>query len=85
MAKKTSLADSIRAALPRNRPGGAPWHERIDPAVLAELKTLRAEWQSGAIDIGGRTLGRAIARRLNDENLSTVGEQGVLSWLKRKD
>ena len=82
---KVSLADSIKAALPRRWQGFAPWHERIDPAVLEELKKLRAEWQSGELVIGCKTLATVIAKRLNDEQLSNIGTQGVLAWLKRKD
>lgn len=85
MAKKSSLTDSIKAALPRRWQGFAPWHERIDPEVLGELKKLRAEWQSGEIATGAKTLATVIAKRLNEEKFSTIGTQGVLAWLKRKD
>ena len=85
MAKKlVGLAESIKASLPVSS-SHTPWHRRIDAAVLSELKILRAEWQSGTLHVGRRTLASAISQRLRAEGLSTIGRDGVSSWLNEKD
>lgn len=85
MPKKPSLVESIKSSLPSPRTSVQPWHERVPADVLEELKSLRAEWHSGAFDAGAKTLATAISRRLREDNISTIGHQGVLAWLKRTD
>lgn len=86
MAKQSrgSIGDSIRAAV-NGCVTNKPWHLRLDAAVLDELKEIRSEWQTGKLLIGGRALATAISQRLREDNLSAIGMNGVLSWLKRKD
>jgi hypothetical protein len=84
MAKPApSLADTIGAALPP-RPRCKPWWERIEPATLAELETVRERFRAGGYDTSKRTLARTISAHLKAAGICDIGEQGVLIWLNAK-
>lgn len=85
MRARSSLREGILAALPETFHGTRPWYQRIDADVLAELDQIRSDWHAGKIPTGAKTLARTIAIRLRQDGIATIGEQGVLAWLKQKD
>lgn len=79
-----SLTDAIRAAVPAITRRNVCWWEKLDAATLAELESLRAEWQSGRLPGSKSALARAISEQLVARGLSDVGRQGVTTWLDDK-
>ena len=76
-----TLTEAIKAKLQVPFRGIKPWHLRIPAERLVELEEIRRQYLAGELDTPKRTLARAISESLNEEGISTVGFQGVETWL----
>lgn len=81
MAKAKGLIAEICANLPP--PQHLSWEHRIDNKHFSTIKEIKAAYQAGAFGSKKITAARAIAKFLNDNNIATVGPQGVIQWLAK--
>lgn len=80
--KSGSLVGDVLADVPVTiKHGTSPWYLRIKPEHQAAVDELREAWVAGKIPVPKMTASRIISRKLNERGISTVGAQGVLSWL----
>lgn len=82
MAKALSLRDEVASAIPTR--ARRKWEDDLDPAVVAELEEIRADWASGKLGAGVTRTGisKAIARTLNGRGIP-VSANTVFRWLDR--
>ena len=82
--KRPSLAEAIRAAVPPKPGRCRPWWQKISPAHLAEVESIRDEWRAGRLAGTKSGVAKAMAKELNDRGISDVGIQGVIAWLGKR-
>lgn len=83
MGKKSSgtlLEEAVSTAVVLK--GSQPWYRRVAPEHQAELQQARADWKAGKINLPLRVFARSLSRVLRSRGISTVGEQGVETWLR---
>lgn len=85
MAKEKSvgLVDDVIAAMPANPRGSLSWHEKLAPEHREEVEAVKAAWRAGKIGTAKRTAARIISEKLRERGISTIGVQGVETWLER--
>jgi len=84
-AGRPSLAESVKAAIDSRMAGPRPWWERVAPEHVAELEAFRQAWRAGEYGTSMRPVAIQVAAWLNESGISPVGQQGVITWLKRAD
>lgn len=85
MAKAKRLLDDVVRTASSVFQGTIPWHRRIAAEHEREVGELKAAWRAGKITFPLRTYARAISKHLRERGISTIGEQGVQSWLQKDD
>jgi hypothetical protein len=83
MAKHTlSLRDEVASSIPSR--ARRKWEDDLDPAVVAELEEIRADWIAGRLGPGvTRTgLSKAIAKTLQGRGIQASANT-VVRWLDR--
>lgn len=83
MASKAvaQLVAQLAASIPKNQHGAKPWWERVDPEHHELLDAIHAAWYAGELGAKRLTAARGIVPLLAEHGI-TIGEQGVLAWLK---
>ena len=82
MPKTCDIVSKIAAAIPPARPGNnLPWWERVPPKHAATVDAIHAAWHRGEFGSRKITAARIIATALGELGI-TIGEQGVIKWLK---
>lgn len=61
------------------------WFERLDADVKSELSDIKKSWVAGEIKSSALRLAEHISASLRESGISTVGHQGVINWLKKRD
>ena len=84
-AVMVSLADAIRASIPKTGRPVARWWHSLPPDVLDELNAVRDDLRQGRLPSNKSAVARAIVEHLHARGLSEVRKQGVLAWLSEKD
>jgi hypothetical protein len=79
-----SLADAIRASVPKSARPVARWWHSLPPDVLEELNAVRDDLRQGRLPSNKSAVARAIVEHLHARGLSEVRQQGVLAWLNEK-
>ena len=79
-----SLADAIRASIPKTGRPVARWWHSLPPDVLEELNAVRDDLREGRLPNHKSAVARAIVEHLHARGLSEVRQQGVLAWLSEK-
>lgn len=82
-AKGLGLVDDVIAAMPANPRGSLAWHEKLAPEHREEVEAVKAAWRAGKIGTAKRTAARIISEKLRERGISTIGVQGVETWLER--
>lgn len=84
MASKqvSQVVARLAASIPRNRHGSRPWYDKVDPKHHELLKAILAAWHAGTLGNRRITAARGIVATLADHGI-TIGEQGVITWLKQ--
>lgn len=77
------LAEMVRANLRPVRHGFAPWHERLPADARAEVDEVKRAWLAGKLGAQMRPVALLVAKYLADNGICTIGEQGVIAWLKK--
>lgn len=75
------LIAEIAGEIPAARQGTRPWYERVPDEHAATVKAIHDAWHAGAFGTRRITAARVIAPKLKTLGI-TIGEQGVISWLK---
>lgn len=81
--KKTAdIVAELAASIEAKPRGSRPWWERVELQHQELLEEIHAAWYRG--DLGTRqiTAAKQISRLLSTCGI-TIGEQGVIAWLKR--
>jgi hypothetical protein len=78
--KTRDIVAEIAAAVPRNKHGSKPWHERVPEEHHETLAAIHAAWHAGAFGAKKITAARTISEKLRELGIS-IGEQGVMAWL----
>lgn len=81
MAKANGVIAEICANLPP--PQNLSWEHKVDKKHAGTIHEIKAAYQGGAFGSKKSTAARAIAKFLNDNRISTVGPQGVITWLAK--
>ena len=79
-AKASILAEAVSAAVVTH--GTQPWHRRVAAEHQAELQQVKADWKAGKIKLPLRVFAKSLSRVLQSREISSVGHQGVESWLR---
>ena len=83
MAKaKPKLLDEVKQTASTFFQGTLPWYRRLPAEHEQEVLDLRAAYKAGKIPLPLKTTARVISKLLRERGIATIGEQGVLSWLK---
>lgn len=82
MAKTRDIVAEIRAAIPPPIPGSRPWWDRVPKEHHHTLEAIHAAWHRGEFGSRKITAARIIAKALAEFGI-TIGEQGVIAWLKQ--
>ncbi len=80
-----SLADAIRASVPKTIRPVMRWWNALPQEVLDELLAVRDDFRQGRLPPNKSAVARAIVEHLHARGLSTVRQQGVTAWLSEKD
>jgi hypothetical protein len=75
------LLDEVMAGLPTRR-GPAPWYERLDRKLLAEMEAIRSQWASGELKATKSALGKSLSKSLAARGV-TINPAGVSEWLEK--
>lgn len=78
MAKR-KLLDEIMRRLPKR--GFTPWHEKLDPAMRAEIEQIKADFHSGRLAATKTGLAMAISATMREAGVE-IGRAGVTRWLE---
>lgn len=81
MAKQTATAVSKIQSLLKNSRVPKRWHERVAPEHADTLREILDAWRAGQLGQAKKTAAASIAKYLNENNISSVGQQGVIRWL----
>lgn len=79
--KTRDIVAEIAAAIPPATPGSRPWWERVPDQHAATIDAIHAAWHRGEFGVRKITAARIIAKALAEFGI-TIGEQGVLAWLR---
>ena len=82
---KSGLVEIVRAGLHSGTPGFQPWYRRVPQEHAADLLELKRAWLAGELGTNLNAVAVQTARWLNENGISTIGRQGVIAWLKRRD
>jgi hypothetical protein len=83
MAKRAPLMDDVLANLPKK--GTTPWHLKLPPDLLDELRQVKAAFEAGAMPKATRTgLAFALSKSLKARGID-IGHRGVEAWLQTKN
>lgn len=85
MARKTSLKESIVAKVNAAPPRHRTWFDKLEDDAKAELVEVKSEWLAGELKSSAIRLAEHISATLKEAGVSTVGSQGVVEWLNRRD
>jgi len=72
----------LKASIPTNPHGLRPWWERVDQEHHELLAAIHEAWRAGELGAKQITAARRISQKLRTYGI-TIGEQGVIAWLKR--
>ena len=59
------------------------WFDCLPEDVQSDLKQIKAAFRSGVLQRGRRHVARTISKHLKERGLSTIGYNGVDSWLTK--
>ena len=82
--KPTDLLSEVQSRVVPHYHGLKPWHMRLSPEHAAEIARLHAAYHAGELKLPLRTAARLISSVLQERGISSVGSQGVESWLRKK-
>jgi len=82
---KRGLVEAVRSSLTTGTPGFQPWYRRVPEQHLAELLELKRSWLAGELGTNLNAVAVQTAHWLNENGISTIGRQGVIAWLKKRD
>jgi hypothetical protein len=83
-AETVSLADAIRASVPKTVVRSVRWWHSLPKEVVDELNAVRDDFHHGRLPNNKSALARAIVEHLHARKLSDVRQQGVIAWLNEK-
>ena len=81
MAKAPSMLDDVTAGL-RDRRGPQTWVDTLPPDIAAEVRDIKAKWQSGKLATTKTALSHSLAKVLTARGVN-IGHSGVLRWLEK--
>lgn len=81
----SGLRDAILAEATATPHGPAPWHQRVEPEVFADLLSVRADYRAGTITASRWTLAGVIARKLAGVMTRPPSQVVVDRWLALRD
>ncbi len=79
--KKQSLLEQIAKNLPKNT-RTLNWEQKVKPEHQSALAEIRAAWLEGKFGQSVYPAARAIAKTLNESEISDVRQNGVIRWLR---
>ena len=77
-----SVVDDIAVAIPGSI-GPRKWWKRADASHADVLAAIDAAWRAGKFGRKKYPAARAIAAKLTDLGIASIGPQGVIAWLDR--
>jgi len=78
--KPSLLNEAVSTAVVTH--GTQPWHRRVAEEHQAELQRVKSDWKAGRIKLPLRVFARSLSKVLQERGISSVGFQGVESWLR---
>jgi len=82
VSKKLDAVAAIKAAIPQRR--SMKWQDRVSPEHAETLRNIREAFDAGEFGTKRKPAYIAIATYLNEQDISTVGHQGVREWLEKR-
>lgn len=81
--QKRQAVARVLERMEQAKPRGPAWYQRIDPKHQATLDELAEAWLAGRLGSEVTGAARAVSATLQDLGVTTVGWQGVKTWLQR--